>query len=107
VADEWLVSLASVVLRRLELPRARGGAVHPGHRPARTERRLQPGVDFVWSGDPETRCRIAAPAQDVMSSSGHHTFVAQAPVHVVVCVSPEIYKARYRPYAEVVHEERW
>lgn len=54
------------------------------------------GVEFVVVTDAETRRRIAAPSERVMKTSGHHNFVAQAPVHVVVCASAEIYKARYR-----------
>ncbi len=54
------------------------------------------GVEFVVVLDPETRHRIAAPADEVFEISGHHNFIAQAPVQIVICVSPEIYKARYR-----------
>lgn len=54
------------------------------------------GVEFVVVTDEETRLRIAAPAQETLDISGHHNFVAQAPVHVVVCVSPEVYRSRYR-----------
>lgn len=54
------------------------------------------GVEFVVVTDDETRAKIAAPAEEVFAISGHHNFVAQAPVHIVVCVSPEIYRARYR-----------
>lgn len=54
------------------------------------------GVEFVVVVDDETRQRIAAPAQETLDASGHHNFVAQAPVHVVLCVSPEVYRSRYR-----------
>lgn len=54
------------------------------------------GVEFVVVTDDETRRKIAAPADEILAASGHHNFIAQAPVHVVVCVSPEIYRARYR-----------
>src|ERR1700753_2775462 len=54
------------------------------------------GVEFVVIFDPATRRRIAAPADELVAMSGHHNFLAQAPVHIVVCVSPEIYRARYR-----------
>lgn len=54
------------------------------------------GVEFVVVFDDETRQKIAAPAQDVVAVSGHHNFLAQARVHVVVCVSPEVYRSRYR-----------
>ena len=54
------------------------------------------GVDFVVVTDPAVRGTIAAPSQEMLDISGHHNFVAQAPVHVVVCVSPEVYRSRYR-----------
>jgi nitroreductase len=54
------------------------------------------GVEFVVVTDPGVRKVIAEPAQEIMDISGHHNFVAQAPVHVVVCVSPEVYRSRYR-----------
>ena len=54
------------------------------------------GVEFVVVTDPATRAAIAAPAQETVDISEHHNFVAQAPVHVVVCVSPEVYRSRYR-----------
>jgi nitroreductase len=54
------------------------------------------GVEFVVVTEVFTRAAIAAPAQETLDISGHHNFVAQAPVHVVVCVSPEAYRSRYR-----------
>lgn len=54
------------------------------------------GVEFVVVTDEETRHKIAAPAGEIFAISGHHNFIAQAPTQVVVCVSPEIYRARYR-----------
>jgi nitroreductase len=54
------------------------------------------GVEFVVIFDSSIRQKIAAPAQEFVDISGHHNFVAQAPVHVVVCVSPEVYRSRYR-----------
>lgn len=54
------------------------------------------GVEYVVVTDEETRRKIAAPADEIFAVSGHHNFIAQAPVHVVVCVSPEIYRERYR-----------
>jgi nitroreductase len=54
------------------------------------------GVEFVVITDAATRHRIAAPADEMFKMSGHHNFVAQAQVHIVVCVSPEIYRSRYR-----------
>jgi nitroreductase len=54
------------------------------------------GVEFVVVTDRDTRLAMAAPAGEILAKSGHHNFVAQAPVHVVICVSPEMYRARYR-----------
>jgi nitroreductase len=54
------------------------------------------GVEFVVVTSATTRATIAAPAQETLDISGHHNFVAQAPVHVVICVSPEVYRSRYR-----------
>jgi nitroreductase len=54
------------------------------------------GIEFVVVVDDETRHAIAAPADPTFAVSGHRNFVAQAPVHVVICVSPEIYRERYR-----------
>lgn len=71
------------------------------------------GVEFVVVTDPGTRAAIAAPAQETVDISGHHNFVAQAPVHVVVCVSPEVYRSRYREadkmavVADIDDEELW
>lgn len=71
------------------------------------------GVEFVVITDRATREAIAAPAQPTLDISGHHNFVAQAPVHVVVCVSPEVYRSRYREAdkmtvrADIADEELW
>lgn len=54
------------------------------------------GIEFVVVTDDETRAAIAAPAEDMLAESGHPNFVAQAPVHIALCVSPEVYRARYR-----------
>jgi nitroreductase len=54
------------------------------------------GVEFVVVTDPATRAAIAAPGQEILARSGHQPFVGQAPVHIAICVSPEIYRARYR-----------
>ena len=54
------------------------------------------GVEFVVITDPATRAAIAAPGEEILARSGHKPFVAQAPVHIAICVSPEIYRARYR-----------
>ena len=39
---------------------------------------------------------LAALGDETFTVSGHHNFVAQAPVHVMICCSAEIYRARYR-----------
>ncbi|KUJ35864.1 nitroreductase family protein [Streptomyces sp. NPDC093228] len=71
------------------------------------------GVEFVVVIDHETRQKIAEPAQQTVDVSGHHNFIAQAPVHVVVCVSPEVYRSRYREpdkmtvVAEIDEEALW
>lgn len=54
------------------------------------------GVEFVVVTDDDTRAAIAQPHAETLARSGHHNFVAQAPVHIVVCVRPETYRARYR-----------
>jgi len=53
------------------------------------------GVEFVVVTDSATRAAIARPGQAILEASGHHNFVAQAPVQVVICVSPEVYRSRY------------
>lgn len=54
------------------------------------------GVEFVVVTDPDMRAAIAAPGDEMFGKLGRPNFVAQAPVHVVVCTSPEKYKSRYR-----------
>ena len=54
------------------------------------------GVEFVVVTHETTRRAIAAPSEAMLAGSGMENFLSQAPVHVVVCASPEIYKARYR-----------
>lgn len=54
------------------------------------------GIEFVVVTDPETREMIAAPGDAVFKTSGHRNFVRQAPVHIVICANPDIYKERYR-----------
>lgn len=53
------------------------------------------GVEFIVVTDAELRRRIADPGSEVLAASGHQNFVAQAPVHIVILTSPEIYKRRY------------
>ncbi|MEV6288083.1 nitroreductase family protein [Kribbella sp. NPDC051770] len=54
------------------------------------------GVEFVVVTDPATRAAIAEPGREMFEQLQRPDFVAQAQVHVVICVSPEIYKGRYR-----------
>lgn len=54
------------------------------------------GVEFVVVRDASTRDAIAAPGDVVFKKSGHKNFVRQAPVHIVICTNPEIYRSRYR-----------
>lgn len=54
------------------------------------------GVEFVVVTDPDKRAAIAAPGDEMFAKTGRPNFVAQAPVHVIVCTNPEIYKSRYR-----------
>jgi hypothetical protein len=46
--------------------------------------------------DPGTRAAIAAPGAEILAKTGHQPFVTQAPVHIAICLCPEIYRARYR-----------
>jgi nitroreductase len=54
------------------------------------------GVDFIVITNKETRHAIAASSDEVLAKINLANFVAQAPVQVVICVSPERYRARYR-----------
>jgi nitroreductase len=54
------------------------------------------GVEFLVITDDATRELITAPGDRVFKTSGHRNFVRQAPVHIVICANPEIYRARYR-----------
>jgi nitroreductase len=71
------------------------------------------GVEFVVVTDPQTRAAIAAPGDEVLIRSGHKQFVGQAPVHIAICVSPEIYRSRYREpdkqqaVGDATEEELW
>jgi len=71
------------------------------------------GVEFVVVTDASKREAIAAPADETVAISGHHNFVAQAPVHVVICVSDDIYRSRYREadkmrvVADIDEDELW
>jgi nitroreductase len=54
------------------------------------------GVEFVVITNEATRHAIAASADEVLAKVNLANFVAQAPVQVVICVSPEMYRSRYR-----------
>lgn len=54
------------------------------------------GVEFVVLTDEQVRRAIAAPSEEMLASVRMENFAAQAPVHIVLTVSPEVYKARYR-----------
>ncbi len=54
------------------------------------------GVEFVVVTDSVTRQEIGRRDGGASPGSGPPSFVAQAPVLVVICVSAEIYAARYR-----------
>ena len=53
------------------------------------------GVEFVVITDPDVRATLSPPP-DVLAAKGVRNFVEEAPVVVLVCVSAEIYKSRYR-----------
>ncbi|REH36171.1 nitroreductase [Kutzneria buriramensis] len=71
------------------------------------------GVEFVVVTDDATRQKLASTGEETLAKSGHKNFVAQAPVHVAICVSPEIYKSRYREsdkmavVSELTEDELW
>ncbi len=55
------------------------------------------GVSFVVVTDPERRAEVARIAGEASYvGRGFDPWVSRAPVHVVVCVSEETYRARYR-----------
>lgn len=55
------------------------------------------GVSFVVVTSPETRSAIAELANEAdYVAAGFHPWISRAPVHVVLCVSEEVYRARYR-----------
>ena len=55
------------------------------------------GQSFVVVTDPAIRERIAELADEpAYVSMGFDPWISRAPVHVVVCVSEEIYRSRYR-----------
>lgn len=55
------------------------------------------GVSFVAITDAEKRRRVAEIAgEEHYVGGGHHQFISEAPVQIVVCTSEKIYKDRYR-----------
>lgn len=55
------------------------------------------GVSFVVVTDEALRKQVAELAgEDQYTASGHHPFISQAPVQVIVCTSEKVYKDRYR-----------
>ncbi len=54
------------------------------------------GVEFVVITDRDTRLALAVPAEETLAKTDLPNFVAQAPVHIMICVSADIYRARYR-----------
>jgi nitroreductase len=98
------VEFADVVRRRRMVRRFTDEPVDPGA----LERILQAaqrgpsagysqGVSLVVVTEATTRQRLAEVAgESWYVNAGHFPFISQAPVHVVVCTSPEAYVARYR-----------
>lgn len=55
------------------------------------------GVSFVLVTDADTRRRVAELADEAeYVAGGHHPFISEAPVQIVVCTSEKVYKDRYR-----------
>ncbi len=55
------------------------------------------GTSFIAVTEPSTRGRIAQIAGEAWYlRSGHHPFLSEAPVHLVLCASEEAYRERYR-----------
>src|SRR5579875_734597 len=55
------------------------------------------GVSFVMVTDAAARRRVAQLAdEEDYVNSGHHSFISEAPVQIVVCASEKVYKDRYR-----------
>lgn len=54
------------------------------------------GVEFVVVTDAAMLQAIGSRGKGPSAPSARPTFVAQAPVQIVICVSAEIYKSRYR-----------
>lgn len=54
------------------------------------------GVEFVVVTDEATRLELAGEGEEMLAKVGMKNFVAQARVHIVICVSAEMYKSRYR-----------
>jgi nitroreductase len=54
------------------------------------------GVEFVVITNDRDRALIGQGFERIGSVSGHHNFIAQAQVHIVICASADIYRRRYR-----------
>ena len=54
------------------------------------------GIEFVVITDDETRLTLAGGPKRGVMASGNPNFVAQAPVHIVICTSADFYRNRYR-----------
>jgi nitroreductase len=55
------------------------------------------GIAFVLVTDPAMRRRVAEIAGETWYTRvGHHPFISQAPVQLVLCTSEEAYRERYR-----------
>jgi nitroreductase len=55
------------------------------------------GISFVAVTDEATRRQVAELAdEEVYVAGGHHPFISEAPVQIVICASEEVYKERYR-----------
>jgi nitroreductase len=54
------------------------------------------GVEFVVVTNERERTLLGQGFERVASVSGHHNFIAQAQVLILICTSADIYKRRYR-----------
>ncbi len=55
------------------------------------------GISFVAVTDEPVRHRIAELAgEEIYVAGGHHRFISEAPVQIIICASEQVYKERYR-----------
>src|SRR5689334_3404472 len=54
------------------------------------------GIEFVVITNERDRVLLGQGFERIASVSGHHNFVAQAQVHIVICTSADIYRRRYQ-----------